>query len=42
MGGRRCDADEAFALLVQVSQQSGHKLRLVAQAFIDQSATGGG
>jgi GAF domain-containing protein len=36
MGGRRCSADEAFAVLVKLSQQSGRKLREVAQALVDQ------
>jgi len=40
MGERRCSADEAFAVLVQLSQTSNRKLRDVAQALVD-SATGG-
>jgi GAF domain-containing protein len=36
MASRRCDADEAFAILVKLSQQSHRKLRDVAQAVIDQ------
>lgn len=36
MAGRRCDADEAFAILVKLSQQTHRKLRDVAQAIIDQ------
>jgi GAF domain-containing protein len=41
MGGRRCDADEAFGILVKLSQQSHRKLRDVAQSIIDQISTGG-
>jgi GAF domain-containing protein len=36
MGARRCTAEEAFAILVKLSQQSGRKLRDVASALIDQ------
>jgi GAF domain-containing protein len=36
MSSRRCDADEAFAILVKLSQQSHRKLREVAQALVDQ------
>ncbi|HEX3825580.1 MAG TPA: GAF and ANTAR domain-containing protein [Mycobacteriales bacterium] len=36
MGARRCTAEEAFAILVKLSQQSGRKLRDVATALIDQ------
>jgi GAF domain-containing protein len=38
MGGRRCNAEEAFGILVKLSQQSHRKLRDVAQAVIDQIA----
>jgi GAF domain-containing protein len=38
MAGRRCDADEAFGILVKLSQQTHRKLREVAQAIIDQIA----
>jgi GAF domain-containing protein len=37
MGQRRCSADEAFDLLVRLSQQANRKLRDVAQALVDQS-----
>jgi AmiR/NasT family two-component response regulator len=40
MGGRRCDADEAFGILVKLSQQSHRKLRDVAQTIIDQISAG--
>jgi GAF domain-containing protein len=40
MAGRHCDADEAFAILVKLSQQTHRKLRAVAQAIIDQITTG--
>jgi GAF domain-containing protein len=39
MGGRRCDADAAFAILVRLSQSSGRKLHDVAQALVDQAST---
>jgi GAF domain-containing protein len=35
MGGRRCSADDAFAILVSLSQQSHRKLRDVAQSIIE-------
>ena len=35
MGARGCTADEAFAILVELSQSSNRKLRDVAQAMID-------
>jgi AmiR/NasT family two-component response regulator len=38
MGERRCSADDAFTVLVQLSQTSNRKLRDVAQALVD-SAT---
>jgi AmiR/NasT family two-component response regulator len=39
MGDRRCDAEQAFNILVKLSQDSNRKLREVAQAVVDQ-ATG--
>jgi GAF domain-containing protein len=41
MGSRRCTADDAFGILVKLSQQTHRKLRDVAQAVIDQVVTGG-
>ena len=38
MGSRRCSADEAFDLLVKLSQDSHRKLRDVAQAVVDEAA----
>jgi GAF domain-containing protein len=35
MSQRRCDAQEAFALLVVASQRSNRKLRDIAQALVD-------
>ncbi|MDT7537086.1 MAG: hypothetical protein QOI82_671 [Actinomycetota bacterium] len=35
MGQRRCTAEEAFDILVKLSQQSNRKLREVAQALVD-------
>ena len=35
MGARRCTADEAFQILVRLSQQSQRKLRDVAQALVE-------
>jgi GAF domain-containing protein len=35
MGSRRCTADEAFSILVKLSQESGRKLHLVAQSLVD-------
>jgi GAF domain-containing protein len=35
MSQRRCDADEAFALLAAASQRSNRKLRHVAQGIVD-------
>ena len=35
MGQRRCSADEAFTLLVRLSQEANRKLRDVAQALVD-------
>lgn len=40
MGQRRCSADEAFNLMVRLSQQSNRKLREVADALV-QDVTGG-
>ena len=40
MAARRCNADEAFAVLVRLSQQSHRKLRDVAQALVDEAASG--
>ena len=37
MGQRRCSAEEAFAILVTLSQTSNRKLRDVAQAVVDQT-----
>lgn len=38
MGGRRINADEAFQILVGLSQRSGRKLHHVAQALVDEAA----
>jgi GAF domain-containing protein len=38
MGERRCGPDEAFAILVKVSQDANRKLRDVAAALVDQAA----
>lgn len=38
MGGRRCSADEAFQLLVSLSQTSNRKLRDVAEALVAEAA----
>jgi GAF domain-containing protein len=35
MGQRKCSADEAFDILVRLSQQSNRKLREVAQALVE-------
>jgi len=40
MGDRRCGADEAFAILTKISQDSNRKLRDVAAALVAQ--VGGG
>jgi AmiR/NasT family two-component response regulator len=37
MGQRRCTAEDAFDLLIEVSQDTNRKLREVAQALVDQS-----
>lgn len=39
MGQRRCPADEAFNILIKLSQDSNKKLREVAQALIDHSTS---
>ena len=39
MGQRRCTAQEAFDDLVQLSQKSNRKLRDVAQALVDETAS---
>ncbi len=41
MGSRRCSEQEAFDLLVQLSQTSNRKLRDVAQALVDEAVQGG-
>jgi GAF domain-containing protein len=38
MGARRCTAQQAFDLLVELSQRSNRKLRVVAEALVAQSA----
>lgn len=35
MAGRRCSADEAFGILVKLSQETHRKLREIAQAIVD-------
>jgi GAF domain-containing protein len=42
MSQRRCDAEEAFALLVAASQRSNGKLRDIAQALVDGVSGSGG
>jgi GAF domain-containing protein len=37
MGARRCTAEEAFDILVSLSQRSNRKLRDVAQALVDEA-----
>jgi AmiR/NasT family two-component response regulator len=37
MGDRRCSADEAFAILTKLSQDTNHKLRDVAVALVRRS-----
>lgn len=37
MGQRRCTAEEAFEVLVRLSQNSNRKLRDVAQALVDEA-----
>lgn len=38
MGSRRCSAEDAFQLLVELSQRSNRKLRDVAQALVAEAA----
>jgi len=40
MGQRRCSAQEAFDVLVRLSQDKNRKLRDVAQALVDEAAQG--
>jgi len=40
MGDRRCTADEAFAILTRLSQDSNRKLRDIAAALVDRAAEG--
>ena len=40
MGDRRCPADEAFKILVSLSQDTNRKLRDVAQTLVDQAPAG--
>ncbi|WP_262287439.1 GAF and ANTAR domain-containing protein [Micromonospora sp. MA102] len=40
MGQRRCSAEEAFAILAQVSQDSNRKLREVAESLVDRAVNG--
>ncbi len=40
MGQRGCSAEDAFDILVKLSQESNRKLRDVAQALLDQARTG--
>ena len=40
MGQRRCSADEAFAILARVSQDSNRKLRDVAESLVQRAAHG--
>jgi GAF domain-containing protein len=44
MGARGCSAEEAFNILIKLSQDSNRKLREVAQALVDDAAgnSGGG
>ena len=41
MAQRRCDADEAFNMLVELSQRTNKKLRVIAQAIVDQATKPG-
>lgn len=40
MAQRKCDADEAFDLLVRLSQQTGQKLHAIAVALVEHSISG--
>ncbi|MCW2666939.1 MAG: hypothetical protein JWN57_1901 [Frankiales bacterium] len=40
MAEHRCPADDAFAMLVELSQRTNRKLRDVAQALVDSTAVG--
>jgi GAF domain-containing protein len=40
MGDRRCTADEAFTILVRLSQDTNRKLRDLAQILVDQASAG--
>ncbi|MGQ5263455.1 GAF and ANTAR domain-containing protein [Micromonospora sp. ZYX-F-536] len=42
MGQQRCTADEAFAILARVSQDSNRKLREVAESLVERAAYGPG
>jgi GAF domain-containing protein len=42
MGDRHCTADEAFAILTKISQDTNHKLRYVAATLVAQAASPGG
>jgi AmiR/NasT family two-component response regulator len=42
MGARGCQADEAFDMLVKLSQDRNRKLRDVAQVIIDDATAGKG
>jgi GAF domain-containing protein len=41
MGARRCSPEEAFDILVRLSQDSNRKLREVAQALVDEARSAG-
>ncbi len=41
MGQRRCSAEDAFAILARVSQDSNRKLREVADSLVDRAVHGG-
>ena len=40
MGQRLCSAEDAFAILVELSQRSNRKLRDVAEALVSSASTG--
>ena len=42
MGSCRCSSEDAFAVLVRLSQDSNRKLREVAQALVDEATGGAG